>query len=152
MDLFISHRFSDIQSKKAKNGLTKEKDISYERSELIDYLSNEKEFWDLSINIKLPPGFLLEKKREFLENLDINRCPVLKLYNMFQILKYRDRKNRKFDDAMYDTENAVLGAHYCDILICDRNMKEVLKQISERSLIKSKVFESLLEFVKEQSD
>lgn len=148
MDLFISNRFPNIQSKKAKSGLTKEKDISYERSELIDYLSNEKEFWDLSIQIKLPPQFLSEKKKEFLENLDINSCPVLKLYNMFQTLKYRDRNNRMFNDAIYDTENAVLGAHFCDFLICESNMKEILRQINDCSLIKAKVFDSLFEFLK----
>lgn len=146
MDDNVSRDFQVIQDKRIKDGWSKEKQLKYEISELVKSFFEVREIWQLPSMLALPRPFVIEQKVEFFKNFNLNQCPLILFYTAFQTFKYRGgiKISR---DAVYDAENAVLAAYYCDFLICEKNIKEILKQVNNYVTVKAKIFTSVDDFL-----
>lgn len=147
VNLNIEQRFQRILKKKTLDEKAKEEEINNETKALVNSFINIPNIWELPSSIVLPRNFIIKQQKEFVNNFNPDWCPILKIYCRFQTLKYRNRNIREFNDAIYDVEHAVLGSYYCNFLICEKNMREILRQVNDQTLVRAKIFNSIPDFL-----
>lgn len=149
MDSYVKEAFNRHQSEKSHSKKDEKlQHIKNERKELLKFYLEIPEIWARPAkNICISPNFIKRNSKQFLEQFDLSACLILNLYTNFLTLKFRDLKVGISNYKIYDTEHAVIGAYYCDYLICEKNMAGILRNINDTSLVKAKIYKCMSDFL-----